>query len=461
MSIIIKNGEIVTASQRYFADIYCENEQITRIEKNIEAPNDAIVIDATGKYVFPGFVDPHVHIYLPFMGTFGKDTYETGSKAALIGGTTCFIDFCIPNRGEEPLSALKTWNEQSEGKAACDYTYHMAVTGFDDQVEEQLKKIVSQYGISSFKIFLAYKGALGVTDDELYHTLRLAKELGVITTAHCENPDLIVELQKKYISEGKTGPEWHYHTRPEIVEAEGTGHLMTFAEILDAHVYVVHLSCQEALNEVMRAKKRGVNVWAETLIQFLLLDKSYAERPDFEGAKYVMSPSLKKKRHQNVMWNGLKNGFLSTVATDHAPFDFETQKPMGKDDFTQIPNGIPAIEDRINLLFTYGVKEEWIDLQTFVNSASTQAAKLFGLFPRKGTIQVGSDADLVVYDPEYEGTLSVKTQHMNVDYSGFEGWTIKGRPHVVTVRGEVVGREGTFVGTEGRGQFLKRLPNHF
>jgi dihydropyrimidinase len=459
MSLLIKNGDIVTASERYIADIYCEDEQVTQIGKNLDVQADE-VIDASGKYVFPGFVDPHVHIYLPFMGTYAKDTYPTASQAALIGGTTCFIDFCIPMRNEEPLDAFKTWTEKSQGLAACDYTFHMAVTRFDDGVEKQLRKLVDK-GLTSFKIFLAYKGAFGVSDEELFHTLRLAKELGVITTAHCENADIIGELQKQFLAEGKTGPEWHYHTRPPLVEAEGTGHLMTFAEIHGAHVYIVHLSCKEALEESMRANNRGVNVWVETLIQYLLLDQTYAERPNFEGSKYVMSPALKDKSNQEVLWNGLRQRFITTCATDHAPFDFEEQKPMGKDNFTLIPNGIPALEDRVNLLYTYGVKTGKIDLHTFVDCASTQAAKLFGLFPRKGCIQVGADADLVVYDTEYSGTLSARTQTMNVDYSGFEGWEICGRPHVVTVRGEVAVRDGEFVGTVGRGQFLARQPNHF
>ena len=459
MTLLIKNGEIITASDHYRADILCEGEQITCIGNGLTAPDGAEVIDASGKYVFPGFIDPHTHIYLPFMGTYAKDTYETASKAALVGGTTCFIDFCIPDPGEEPLRALATWNSKSEGRSACDYTYHLAVTGYDDLVESQLREIVAQHGITSFKIFLAYKGALGVSDEELYKTLSLARELGVVTTAHCENADLIAALQQKFIAEGKTGPEWHYHTRPPVVEAEGTGHLMTFAEMTGAHVYVVHLSCEEALAEAMRAKARGVNVWVETLIQFLLLDKTYAEKPHFEGAKYVMSPCLKEKKNQEVLWHALRNRFVTTVGTDHAPFDFADQKPMGKDDFTKIPNGIAAIEDRVNLLYTYGVKEGRIGLQTFVDCASTQAARIFGLYPRKGTIQVGSDADLVIYDPDYEGTLSAKTQLMNIDYSAFEGWAIRGRPHVVTVRGEVAARDGAFVGTVGRGRFLKREPH--
>ena len=460
MSLLIKNGEIVTATDRYIADIYCEGEQITQIGKDLQAPPDAEVVDATGKYVFPGFIDPHTHIYLPFMGTFAKDTYETASKAALVGGTTCFIDFCIPSRSQEPLAAFEEWNQQSEGRSACDFTYHMAVTRFDAGVASQLREIVKK-GISSFKVFLAYKGAFGVDDPELYHTLKLAKELGVITTAHCENETLVAELQKELVAAGKTGPAWHHESRPPRVEAEGTHHLMTFAEILGAHVYVVHLSCEAALRVAKEAKYRGVNAWVETLVQYLLLDKTYAERGDFEGAKYVMSPPLRDKSNQSVLWDAIHHGLVSTIGTDHAPFDFKDQKPMGKEDFTKIPNGIPALEDRINLLYTYGVKQNKLDLHRFVDAASTQAAKIFGLFPRKGTIQLGSDADLVIYDPHYQGTLSQATQLMNVDYNAFEGWTIQGRPHVVTVRGEIAVRDGRFVGTVGRGRLLKREPNHF
>jgi dihydropyrimidinase len=462
MSLLIKNGEIVTASERFVGDVLCVGETIAEIGLDLEVPDaDTEVIDATGKYVFPGFIDPHTHIYLPFMGTYAKDTYETASKAALIGGTTCFIDFCIPDRGEEPKKAVATWDSKSGGQSACDFTYHMAITEYNEMIDRQLRELVAEEGLTSFKVFLAYKGALDLGDEKLYHVMKLAKELGVIVTAHCENADLVVELQKQLISEGKTGPEWHHHSRPPRVEAEGTAHLMTFAELLGTHVYVVHLSCEESLAAAMRAKSRGVNAYIETLIQYLLLDMSYAELPDFEGAKYVMSPPLRDKRNQPALWNGLKHRFISTLATDHAPFDFVGQKPMGKDDFTKIPNGIAALEDRVNLLYTHGVVEGRLDLQTFVDCASTQAAKIFGLYPRKGTIQVGADADIVVYDPTYEGKISAATQTINVDYSAFEGWTIKGRPQVVTVRGEVAARDGEFVGTLGRGQRIKRQPNHF
>ena len=460
MSLLIKNGEIVTADSRYFADIFCEGETITAIGKNLSAPAGTEIVDATGRYVFPGFIDPHVHIYLPFMGTFSKDTYETGSQAALVGGTTTLIEMCCPAKSDDALGAFDLWMAQAVGKSACDFSFHMGVTRFDEGTEAQLREIVAR-GISSFKIFLAYKGAFGVNDTELYRTLKLAKELGVVVTAHCENETLISERCQELLAAGKTDPAQHHESRPPLVEAEGVHHLMTFAELTGAAVYIVHLSCKEALAEAVAARQRGVRVGVETLIQYLTLDKTYAEKPDFEGAKYVMSPPLRDLRNQSVLWNGLRDGLINTVATDHAPFDFEKQKPMGKTDFTKIPNGIPSLEERINLLYTYGVKTGKIDLPTMVNVASTAVAKQFGLFPRKGTVQLGADADLVVFDPNYRGKISVKTQHMAVDYSAFEGWPLEGRASVVTVRGEVAARDGKFVGMLGRGKFLQRKPGHF
>ena len=459
MALLIKNGEIVTASERYIADILCEGETITRIDRDIPVPPQIQVIDAQGKYVFPGFIDPHTHVYLPFMGTYSKDNYESASRAALIGGTTTIFDMCCPARDTSPTEGFRVWREQSAGKAACDYSFHMGVTRFDAASEGQLREIVAA-GVASFKIFLAYKGAFGIDDGELYQTLKLARELGVIVAAHCENETLIAERQKELLASGVRGPEGHYESRPPLVEAEGVHHLMTFAQLTGAAVYIVHLSCEEALAEALAAKVRGVHVRIETLIQYLLLDATDAERGDFEGAKYVMSPPLRDKRNQAVLWNGLRAGLIDTVATDHAPFDFAAQKTMGRDDFTKIPNGIPALEDRINLLFTHGVQTGRIDLHTLVSIASTNAAKTFGLFPRKGTIQPGVDADLVVYDPNFRGTISAKTQAMNLDYSAFEGWAVQGRPSVVTVRGEVAVRDGRFVGTPGRGKFLARKPGY-
>jgi dihydropyrimidinase len=460
VSLLIRNGEIITADSRYKADIYVEDETITRIGQNLEAPPDAEVVDASGKYVFPGFIDPHVHLYLPFMGTFSKDTHETGSRAALVGGTTTYIEMCCPSRGDDALEGFELWKSKAEGNSACDYTFHMAVAKFDGKTADQLREIVAD-GMSSFKVFLAYKNFFGVDDEELYQTLSLAKELGVIVTAHTENAELVAQLQQKLLKEDKTGPEWHEPSRPESVEADGVHHFATFLETTGASGYVVHLSCEAALKAAMAAKSRGVKLYIESVIPHLMLDKSYAERPDFEGAKFVMSPPLREKRNQQVLWDALAQGFIDTIGTDHAPFDFQGQKEMGKKDFTKIPNGIPAIEDRVNLLYTYGVSRGALDIHRFVDAASTRAARLFGLFPRKGTIAVGSDADLVVFDPAYRGIISSKTQTMNVDYSAFEGMEIDGRPDVVTVRGKVQVKGGKFVGEAGRGKLLRREPAHF
>ena len=459
MALLIRNADIVTADLRYRADIWCENETITRLGPDLPSPPDADVIDATDKLIFPGFIDPHVHIYLPFMGTYAKDNYETASRAALVGGTTTIIEMICPGRDDDPLEAYELWKSQAAGRSACDYAFHMGVTQFDERTPEVLRRIVAD-GTASFKVFLAYKGALGIDDAGLFRTLELAKQLGVIVTAHCENAELVAQLQQRLLAEGKTGPEWHEPSRPPAVEASGVEHFGTFAELTGAHAYVVHTSCDDALAAARRARQRGVQMWVEAVIPHLVLDRSYAERPEFEGAKYVMSPPLRESRHQSALWEALRAGEISTVATDHAPFDFHGQKGMGRDDFTRIPNGIPSIQDRVHLLYTHGVATGRIDLHRFVDAASTQAARLFGLYPRKGTIQVGSDADLVIFDPQHRGTISAKTQLMNVDYSAFEGWPTQGRAEVVTVRGRVQVRDGKFVGENDCGQMLHREPTH-
>jgi dihydropyrimidinase len=459
MALLIRNGEIVTASSRAHADIYVENEKISRIGKNLQAPADAEIIDAAGKLVFPGFIDPHVHIYLPFMATFAKDTHETASIAGLIGGTTTYIEMCCPNRTDDALQGYHLWKSKAQGKSACDYAFHMSVTKFVKETESQLRDVVAD-GTASFKIFLAYKNFFGVDDGEMYQTLELARRLGVIVTAHCENAELVSRLQQKLIAEGKTGPQWHEPSRPESVEEEGTGRFATFLENTGATGYVVHLSCEKALRAALQARSRGVKIHVESVVPHLLLDKTFAEREGVEGMKHVMSPPLRVKQNQAALWKALAAGGIDTVGTDHCPFDTE-QKLLGKDSFVDIPNGIPGIEDRINLLYTYGVKRGALSLERFVDVASTRAAKLFGLFPRKGDIAEGSDADLVIYDPNYRGVISAKSQHVNNDYNGFEGFEIAGRPSIVTVRGKVQVRDGKFTGERGRGKMLKREPAHF
>jgi len=465
VALLIRGGRIITPADDHIADIYCEGETITRIAPRIELETlpggaDVDVIDARGKYVFPGFIDPHVHIYLPFMGTYAADDYESASKAALAGGTTTLIEMICPGPADDPITAFELWKSKAERLAAVDYTFHMSVVRFEDAVRGQFREIVKA-GVASFKVFLAYKGALNLSDEHLFAAMKLAKELGVIVTAHCENADAIDALQKSLLAAGKTGPEWHGPSRPPVIEADGVHHLCAFAELLGSHVYIVHTSCDAAVRAALAARYRGVNVWIESVIPHFVLDETHAARRGFEGAKYVMSPPLRHKENQAVLWNGVKSRAISTIATDHAPFAFGTQKTMGKQAFTLIPNGIPSVQERIDLVHTYGVSAGRLSLQAMVDACSTQAARLFGLYPRKGAVQSGSDADLVVYDPAFRGTFSRDGSHSKVDYNAYEGWERKGRAAVVTVRGQVQAREGTFVGTIGRGQFLRREPTHF
>ena len=456
MGLLIRGGEIVTPDSRYKAEIYVEDQTVTTIGTGLPVPPGTEIIDATGKWIFPGFIDPHVHIYLPFMATFAKDTHETASVAALIGGTTTFIEMCCPSRSEDALGGYHLWKEKAEGKSACDYAFHMTVSRFDQNSETQLREIVRD-GTTSFKIFLSYKNFFGVDDGEMYQTLTLANELGVVVAAHCENAELVSRLQQALLAEGKTGPEWHEPSRPESVEAEGTARFATFLENTGAAGYVVHLSCLPALKAAVDAKARGVRLSVEVVLPHLLLEKTFAERAGLAGMQYVMSPPLRHKRNQPALWNALASRLIDTVGTDHCPFDNE-QKLLGKNAFTQIPNGIPGIEERVSLMYTYGVNRGRLDLHRFVDALSTRPAKLFGLFPRKGSIAVGSDADLVIFDPTYRGVISARSQHINSDYSGFEGFAVEGRPAVVTVRGKIQVRDGSFVGERGRGQLLRREP---
>jgi dihydropyrimidinase len=452
---VIKGGTIFAPEKSFVGDIGVTGEKITEIKES-GSLEGTYVIDASGKYVFPGFIDPHVHIHLPFMGTNAIDDHESATKAALVGGTTTIIEMICPGPEDEPANAFAEWKGLAEEGCCCDYTFHLAVVRFDDLAKEQLRGLVENEGVQSFKIFLAYKGALDMNDENLFQLMQLCKELGVTLTAHCENAEAIDSMQKKLLAEGKTGPEWHEPSRPRSVEADGVNHLCSFAELTKATIYIVHTSCGIAVDRAIEARGRGVDVTVEAVAPHLVLDKTYAERPNFEGAKFVMSPPLRDKQEHDALWRGLAIGAVSTIGTDHAPFNFKGQKDMGTEAFTLIPNGIPSIQERVDLIHTHGVCTGKIEMQTMVDVCSTNVAKQFNMYPRKGALALGSDADIVVYDPNFAGTFKHEDGLSKIDYSGFEGMERKGRSDVVLLRGKVVAEQGNFVGELGAGTYIAR-----
>jgi dihydropyrimidinase len=453
MSILIKNGRIVTSNDDAIADIYIEGETIKAIGKNLEVKADK-EIDASGMLVFPGGIDPHVHLAMPFMGTFSSDDYETGTRAALFGGTTTVIDFVLQTQGDSLKTALTNWQSRATGTAVGDYSFHMAVTDFNENTKAEIAQMINEEGITSFKTFMAYKGALMIDDRQMVGLMNEVKKQGGMVTTHATNGDMIDFLVAKHRSEGKLSPLYHYLSQPEVTEAEASERFAHMADYTGCPAYIVHMTCEGALNAIRDAGKRNQQVYGETCIQYLLLDASLYEK-DFEGAKWVMSPPLREKKDQVALWAGINQGLLQVVATDHCPFMWE-QKQMGKDDFSKIPNGHPAIENRFELLFSEGVQKGKISLQKFVEVSSTNAAKIFGMFPRKGTLNIGSDADIVIFDPNQKHTLSAKTHHMNVDYSGYEGWEITGKVKTVLLRGKVAIDNNECKVEKGNGQFIKR-----
>lgn len=453
MSLLIKNGHIVTASEDYMADIFIEGESISAIGKDLNMQADE-VIDAKGLYVFPGGIDPHVHLDMPFMGTYSSDNYETGTLAALHGGTTMVIDFILQTQGKSLHHALEAWRGRSEGNCFGDYSFHMAVTDFNPDTQQEVVEMIEQEGITSFKTFMAYKGALMIDDKQMVGLMQEVKKCGGMVTVHATNGDMIDYLIAKHRVEGKLSPLYHYLSQPEITEAEASGRFADMAYYTGATGYIVHMTCEGALNHVRDAYRRNQRVYAETCIQYLLLDASLYEK-NFEGAKWVMSPPLREKKDQDALWGAINQGSVQVVATDHCPFMWK-QKLMGEHDFSKIPNGHPAIENRMELLFTEGVGAGKITLNKFVEVSSTNAAKIFGMFPRKGCIAVGSDADLVLFDPNREHTISAKTHHMNVDYSCYEGWKLKGKSRTTILRGQVAVDDGNVLIKKGYGKFIRR-----
>src|ERR1700758_2543909 len=454
---IIANGRVATATDTYTSDVAISDGKISAVGQNLPRENAGRVIDAKEKYVMPGGVDVHTHLDMPFGGTTSADDFETGTRAAAFGGTTTLIDFAIQYKGQTLRTAFDAWMKKASGKAVCDYAFHCIITELADAQLEEMNALVRE-GVTSFKLFMAYPGVFMLDDASIFRAFRATAKNGGLVCMHAENGNAIDVIVQQALAEGKKAPKYHALTRPTTAEAEATSRAIALAEMAGAPVYIVHMSCNDALEKVREARDRGLPVYAETCPQYLYLSIENIDVPGFEGAKYVFTPPLREKWHQEKLWNGLKCDHLQFVSTDHCPFCFKEQKELGRDDFTKIPNGGPGVEHRMSLIYTGGVHRKRFSPNRFVEIVSTAPAKLFGLYPRKGTIAVGSDADLVIFNPEQEETISAKTHHMRVDYSMFEGIRIKGMPRTVLSRGRTIIDSGKFVGRPGAGQFLRRQP---
>jgi dihydropyrimidinase len=454
MRTLIKNGRVVTAVDDYHADILVDGETISVIGARLDMEADR-VIDADGKLVIPGGIDPHTHMELPFGGTYASDDFRTGTVAAAHGGTTTIIDFAVQFRGQSLNEAFDAWLAKAEGKTAIDYGFHLICTDLPDTRLSEMTDLIRQ-GVTSFKLFMAYPGVFLVDDGTIFKAMTTAGEAGGLICMHAENGVVIDVLVQRALAEGRTAPKYHALTRPTKAEAEGTGRAIAIAEMAGSPVYIVHLSCDDALRKVTEARDVGIPAYAETCPQYLFLDYSLYEREGFEGAKYVMTPPLRHAENQEKLWRGLAYNDLQVISTDHCPFCFKEQKELGRDDFSKIPNGGPGVEHRLSLTYDGGVASGRIGVNRWVELVSTSAAKIFGLFPKKGTIAVGSDADIVIFDPDEEMTIGVATHHMNVDYSAYEGRKVRGVTKTVLSRGKVVVEDGRYVGNPGEGRFLKR-----
>src|SRR6266852_4657480 len=454
MRTLIKNGTVVTATDQYKGDVLAEDETITLIGTSLDMTADK-TIDANGKYVLAGGIDVHTHLDMPFGGATSADDFETGTTAAAFGGTTSIVDFAIQYRGQTLHHAWETWTKKAENKAAIDYGFHMIMTDMNDQVELEMDALVRQ-GITSFKLFMAYPGVFMLDDGSIFKALLRTGKNGGMICMHAENGGVIDVLVQRALAAGHTAPKYHALTRPARAEAEATHRAIALAEIADVPIYIVHLSAAEALEMVTEARDRGLPAFAETCPQYLFLSYENYEEPGFDGAKYVMSPPLRPKETQERLWRGLAFNDLQAISTDHCPFCMKEQKELGRNDFSKIPNGAPGIETRMSLVYDGGVRTGRISLNRFVELTSTSPAKIFGLFPRKGTIAPGSDADIVIFDPNKKTTLSAKTLHMKVDYNPYEGREVTGAVDTVVSRGRVVIDAGTFTGRAGAGSFLRR-----
>jgi dihydropyrimidinase len=454
MKTLIKNGTIVTATDTYAADVLIDDDKISAIGASLPGPADK-TIDAKGRYVIPGGIDVHTHLDMPFGGTKSVDDFRTGTIAAAFGGTTCVVDFAIQERGKSLRQAWETWMGKAEGKAAIDYGFHMIMRESTPELREEMGEMVRE-GVTSFKLFMAYPGVFYMDDASIFRTMQRSGEIGATICMHAENGPVIDVLIEQALKKGHTAPKWHALTRPARLEAEATHRAICLAEVADVPVYIVHLSAAEALEQVTAARDRGLPAFAETCPQYLFLSYENYEEPGFDGAKYVMSPPLRAKEKQKDLWRGLKFNDLQVVATDHCPFCIKGDKLLGKSDFSKIPNGAPGIETRMSLLYDGGVLGGHISMNRYVEITSTSPAKIFGLFPRKGTIAVGSDADIVIFDPKADHVWSAKTHHMNVDYNPYEGRKVNGVPEVVLSRGEIVVEKGKFIGRPGRGVYQRR-----
>ena len=457
MGIVLQGGTVVTAADTYQADVRIEGEKVVAIGCGISQPHDEISM-VEGCYVFPGAIDPHTHFDLPIGMMRTADDFESGTRAAIIGGTTTIIDFATQFRGETLNQALDNWKQLAEGKCYADYGFHMAITEWNDSIAQEMNKLVTSQGVSSFKLYMAYKNVLQVDDGVLLAAFQQATSSGAIICLHCENGDVIHALTEQTLRNKQFAPCNHPLTHPVATEVEATQRAIMLAQLVDAPLYVVHLTCSGALEAVVQAKRQGQRVYAETCPQYLLLDENCYQQHAFEAAKYVISPPLRSQEHQQVLWQGLANGLLDTVATDHCSFHFASQKELGRNDFSKIPNGMPGVETRLSLLFTYGVLAGKITINQFVALTSTNAAKIFGLYPQKGTIAIGSDADITVWDPSYQGLISAATQTQNVDYSPFEGFRQTGRARHVYLRGCQVVAEGRIVQDHRVGKYVHRKP---